>query len=134
MGFTRLTPFLDFLYRILKTIIRTGKLQKKDMHLVASVVRDAEKLKWRPNQLERRKRAIQEVITSRSGVLNSWSGEDDDILRQEVKSEDPLFKRKGWNSVDSGFRLWGDQGNQPSGDEFLDSKGWNNVDSGFRII
>jgi hypothetical protein len=138
-----LTPFAFCPRRVLKTIVRSGKLRKKDIRLVASLVRDAETLQWRPNQLERRKRAIQEVLSSRSGMLNSWNDEDDDMLRQEVKSEDALFKRKGWNRVDSGFRLWGGgrmdiqlegQSKGKVVDEFLESKGWNNVDSGFRII
>ena len=122
--------------------MRSGKLQKKDIPLIASLMRDAETLQWRPNQLERRKRAIQEVLSSRSGILNNWSDQDDDMLRQEVNSEDALFKRKGWNRVDSGFRLWGGgrMDIEPEGevsrkiDKFLESKGWNNVDSGFRII
>ena len=68
---------------------------------------------------------------------------DDDMLRQEIKSEDALFKRKGWNEVDSGFRLWGggrmdmklpEKSTGKGVDKFLESKGWNNVDSGFRII
>ena len=63
---------------------------------------------------------------------------------------DELFKKKGWNKVDSGFRLWGggkddlslfardDQplskkGGAASVDEFLAAKGWNDVDSSFRI-
>lgn len=132
------------LCRVLKTIVRSGRLQQKDIHLIAGLVRDAETLQWRPNQLERRKRAIQDVLSSRKGMLTAWNDEDDDMLRQEVKSEDALFKRKGWNSVDSGFRLWGggrmdirlegqEQGTTAV-DDFLESKGWNNVDSGFRII
>ena len=114
--------------RILKAIIRTGRLTKKDTPLVASVVRDAEKLNWRPGQLERRKRAIQTVLTARSAV---WVDDDadDDMLRREIKSEDALFKRKGWNEVDSGFRLWGGgkMEAKASDDKFLESKGWNNV-------
>jgi len=128
--------------RILKCIIRTGRLQKKDVHLVASVVRDAEKLQWRPGQLERRKRAIQAVLSSGPGA---WLDEsvDDDMLRREIKSDNALFKRKGWNEVDSGFRLWGggkmdikaaDEKSHDGVDDFLQSKGWNNVESGFRII
>ena len=135
----RLTVFLAILHRLLKSIVKSGKLQKKDVPLIASLVRDAETMQWRPNQLERRKRAIQEVLSKRSGMLNAWNDEDDDMLRQEVKSEDGLFKRKGWNSVDSGFRLWGGgkrvgRKSDPTVDEFLEKKGWNNVDSGFRII
>lgn len=120
--------FVVVFYRILKAIIRTGLLTKKDTPLVATVVRDAEKLSWGPGQLERRKRAIQTVLTARSAV---WvdEGADDDMLRKEIKSEDALFKRKGWNEVDSGFRLWGGgrKDAKPSDDKFLESKGWNNV-------
>ena len=120
----------------------SGKLQKKDVHLVASLIRDAEKLEWGANELERRKRAIQQVLSSRSGFLAAWSDKDDDMLRQAVTSEDALFKRKGWNRVDSGFRLWGggrmdvqlDGQEKGRVDEFLESKGWNDVESGFRII
>lgn len=129
-------PMVD---QVLKTILRGGKLQKKDIQLVASIVRDAENMKWGPNQLERRKRAIQEVLSSSSG-MEGWGEEDRSTLCQAVKSEDLLFKRKGWNSVDSGFRLWGggrmeiSERNNASMDDFLESKGWNNVDSGFRIF
>lgn len=120
-----------------------GKLQNKDMHLVATIVKDAEKLKWRPGQLERRRRAIQAIMSTRTNFLNAWNNEDDDVLRREIKSDDALFKRKGWNEVDSGFRLWGggkldlkiNEKNRDKGvDEFLERKGWNDVDSGFRII
>lgn len=139
-------PYLMFccrLYkRVLKTIVVSGKLEKKDGHLVASLIRDAEKLPWGANQLERRKSAIQQVLNSRSGFLAAWSDKDDDMLRQAVTSEDALFKRKGWNRVDSGFRLWGggrmdiepDGQDKGAVDEFLESKGWNDVKSGFRII
>ena len=131
------------LQSVLKTIIRMGKLQNKDMHLVATIVKDAEKLKWRPGQLERRRRAIQAIMSTRTNFLNAWNNEDDDVLRREIKSDDALFKRKGWNEVDSGFRLWGggkldlkiNEKNRDKGvDEFLVRKGWNDVDSGFRII
>eukprot|EP00957_Ditylum_brightwellii_P087661 6675150-Ditylum_brightwellii.AAC.1 len=53
---------------------------------------------------------------------------------------DPLFQKKGWNKVDSGFRLWGgglnenrqktrNKSHKGDVDEFLESKGWNDVDS-----
>ncbi|CAB9524847.1 Pentatricopeptide repeat-containing protein [Seminavis robusta] len=127
---------------VLKTVIRTGKLQKKDVPLVASIVRDAKELEWRPGQLERRRRAIKAVLSSRSRLLSVWNDEDDDILLREIKSEDTLLKRKGWNKVDSGFRLWGggkmdiqvEGENDRPVDEFLESKGWNDMESGFRIF
>jgi hypothetical protein len=56
--------------------------------------------------------------------------------------EDPLFVKKGWNKIDSGFRLWGGvknkqqqiDGQSSSVDSFLASKGWNDIDSGFRLV
>lgn len=131
---------------MLKVIIKTGKLEKKDIHLVACLLRDAEKLDWREGQLERRKRAVQRVMSNPSRRPNAWRDDDDDdlLLRRTVQTEETLFKRKGWNKVDSGFRLWGGgradvkgfdlQQREKEVDEFLKSKGWNDVDSGFRII
>jgi hypothetical protein len=65
-----------------------------------------------------------------------------DKRRRRMNGEDndkqyEIFRRHGWNMVDSGFRLWG-AGKKirlPSNtDKFLKSKGWNDMDSGFRII
>jgi hypothetical protein len=86
---------------------------------------------------------VQKVLSSRAGVLGAWNDSDDDILRQEIKSEDTLLKRKRWNKIDSGFRLWGGgrtesklngESKAADVDDFLRSKGWNNVDSGFRFF
>jgi len=126
--------------RVIKTIIRTGTLQKKDSPLIAAIVRDAEKLSWRPGQLERRKRAIQATLSKTTKLMRAWKdNEDDDFLRRAISSEDALFKKKGWNEVDSGFRLWGGgrmdaKAKSSVVDEFFERKGWNDVDSGFRII
>ena len=94
-----------------------------DVRFLASVLRDAEALTWAEGQLERRKRAVQTIMTGRK--------------EEEFTVEDELFQKKGWNRVDSGFSLWGRTSAEPkpkSGDDFLQSKGWNDVDSGFRII
>jgi hypothetical protein len=67
-----------------------------------------------------------------------------DSIKEEEEKDD-LFRRKGWNKVDSGFRLWGggdsirldqDKKRPPTEplDNFLASKGWNDVDSGFRLF
>jgi pentatricopeptide repeat protein len=127
---------------ILKELIRNGRnsgLQKKDARFLAGVLRDADRLYWDEGQLERRKRAVQTVVAaSRADV---WG--DDADLRELVateEEEDDFLKRHGWNSVDSGFQLWGggksmaERKEIQESDEFLRSKGWNNVDSGFRII
>ena len=63
------------------------------------------------------------------------------MLINERGSRAPLFKKKGWNEIDSGFRLWGsgdgkaaEQQEIASVDSFLASKGWNDMDSGFRLL
>ena len=130
---------------ILKIVVKSGMLQKKDVHLVATLIRDAEKLNWLPGQLERRKQAVKKVLASNSRVRpQSWSAEDDNddrFLRQTIDMEDALFKRKGWNRVDAGFRLLGGGSSTQEKkdpeivvDKFLESKGWNDVDSGFRLF
>ena len=93
-------------------------------------MRDAETLEWDEGQLERRKRAVQNAISGRLG--DNWRQESDLRGLFNGTPGDDLFKKHGWNKVDSGFRLWG--GGKAEGDEFLKSKGWNNVDSRFRII
>jgi hypothetical protein len=128
-------------FRILKKMIEHGKnggLTASDVRFVAGLLRDAEKLEWASGQLERRKRAIKTVMTGR--VAGTWEEESGLYGLTDVDdNEDDLFKKHGWNKVDSGFSLWGSKlTNAPSPqrekDFFLQSKGWNNVDSGFRII
>lgn len=133
---------------ILKAIIKTGRtrnLSKTELSLVACVLRDAEHLRWSEGQLERRKRAVRAVLAER--LRSVWS-QNADLYGSMSPNEpvDEFLKRKGWNSIDSGFRIWGParqsapdesstKPNIKSGvDRFLESKGWNEVDSGFRII
>jgi hypothetical protein len=118
---------------------KNGGLHAKEVRFVAGALRDAEKLDWGEGQLERRKLAIQTVMTGR--IADAWEEEAGlyGLLEVEDDSEDELFKRHGWNKVDSGFRLWGAESvdieaREERRDNFLESKGWNNVDSGFRII
>ncbi|GKY96767.1 hypothetical protein MPSEU_000636100 [Mayamaea pseudoterrestris] len=124
---------------ILKAIIRIGRsrsLSDKELYFVADVLRDAEQLAWEDGQLQRRKRVVRHVLGDklrdawRRGIIPSRK------LAPEVASEDELFRRKGWNTVDSRFRVWGSLGQVADGssDEFLKSKGWNDVNSGFRIL
>ncbi len=117
---------------------QNDSLLAADVRFVAGVLRDAEKLEWGEGQLERRKRAVQTIMTGR--IAGTWEEESELYgLRSADDYEDQLFKKHGWNKVDSGFRLWGAdlmQGSRRKSqqDDFLQSKGWNNVDSGFRII
>jgi hypothetical protein len=127
--------------RILKAMIENGnsvELLPADVRFIAGVLRDAEKLEWGESQLERRKRAIQTVMTGR--IADTWEEEASLYGLVDVDDyEDDLFKRHGWNKVDSGFNLWGGgnagvKSRKRERDELFQSKGWNNVDSGFRII
>ncbi len=116
---------------------KSGGLHATDVRFIAGVLRDAEKLEWGEGQLERRKRAVQTVMTGR--IAEAWEEEAGLFgLLEADDSEDDLFKRHGWNKVDSGFRLWGadtvEVDSRRQNDAFLQSKGWTNVDSGFRFI
>ncbi len=136
-----LTHAWVFRFRILKSMIEhgtNGALMASDVRFIAGVLRDAEKLDWASGQLERRKRAVKTIMTGR--IAGTWEEESELYgLKRVDDYEDNLFKKHGWNKVDSGFNLWGskatsDRRRQDASDDFLQSKGWNNVDSGFRII
>lgn len=115
-----------------------GFLIASDVRFLAGVLRDAEKLEWAPGQLDSRKRAVRTIMTGR--IAGTWEEESGLYgLSDTYEDEGELFKKHGWNKVDSGFSLWGSKakstfGRQQDKDDFLQSKGWNNVDSGFRII
>ncbi|KAL7574829.1 hypothetical protein ACA910_010669 [Epithemia clementina (nom. ined.)] len=71
---------------------------------------------------------------------NKDSVEMNKLVRDMGPKDDDneLFRKKGWNQVDSTFRLLGPKqafvSNSDDADDFLKSKGWNSVDSGFRIL
>jgi hypothetical protein len=137
---------------ILRGMIRVGRsksLSKRDVYFVASVLRDAKKLKWAEGQLERHQRAARAALTQQFrndevALYSILQVEDDDDDDDDDDNEDELFQRKGWNKVDSGFRLWGGGYSEVSEskkrksskvvDKFLQKKGWNKLDSGFRIL
>mmetsp|Transcript_16042 Transcript_16042/g.19516 ORF Transcript_16042/g.19516 Transcript_16042/m.19516 type:complete len:934 (+) Transcript_16042:270-3071(+) len=113
-----------------------------DIALLRRVFHDARGLNWDSGELESRKTLVRDVVIGR--VSEVWK--DDSRL---FKDNDELFEKKGWNKVDSGFRLWGGSHDKKQDtsrahdkclkfrgavDEFLNSRGWNEVDSGFRII
>ena len=149
--------FLSSTTRILTAMVRGGGtlgLDDKDVRFTLAVMRDAKKLDWLPGQLAKRERAVKSVFMGR--ISEVWKEDEfgygmmDNTKEEE---EDPLFKKKNWNKIDSGFRLWGGSVNgkntppknkmmnsSRSGaanlgpDEFLESKNWNDMDSGFRIL
>jgi hypothetical protein len=127
--------------RILKAMIeksRVSILHALEVRFIAGVLRDAEKLDWGEGQLEKRKLSIRMVMTGITA--DAWEEEFGlyGFTGSAGKSEGELFKKHGWNKVDSGFKLWGagmvSGDSESSSDVFLRSKGWNTVESGFRII
>lgn len=125
--------------RILYTMTSGGPrgFEEPDVKFTLQVLRDGEQLPWEGNQYAKRKKAVRAVLMACSSEV--WK--NDELVNNEP--DDPLFLKKGWNKIDSGFRLWGggDGGvdaeeEKSSGgvDEFLAKKGWNDMDSGFRII
>lgn len=123
-------------------------LQQQDLKFVSAIFRDAEKLQYEPGQLEQRKRVVRGVMVGRMSEV--WKNDEVGYGMRSTSARDAkeslidgLFERKGWNKVDSGFRLWGGGKNDAQRglnkddkpvDDFLASKGWNDVDSGFRIF
>jgi len=116
---------LTTLASMLGALIRQAKhgLQRNDAYFALRLIKDAEALKWERNTLEKRKRVVRSMIMEHMSSLDRLPGGSDD-----------LFRKKGWNMVDSSFKLWGGESSKSAEDDFLASKGWNNVESGFRLI
>ena len=124
----------------------------EEVKFTLTVLRDGAQLQWEAGQFEKRQRVVREILlgcTSEVWKTDEWAlGLDGSSSKQQQQQlqEDPLFAKKGWNKIDSGFRLWGVtmDGSQtsftssapsPSSvDTFLASKGWNDIDSGFRLV
>jgi len=111
--------------------------QEEDVKFTLTVLRDGACLDWEKGQYEKRKKAVRGILVGCSSEV--WKNDEFAFGLVSEQPEDPLFEKKGWNRIDSGFRLWG--GGQQSGDKdassvdsFLASKGWNDIDSGFRLV
>jgi hypothetical protein len=135
----------------------------EEVKFTLTVLRDGSQLQWEAGQFEKRKRVVREILLGCTSEV--WKTDDEWALggldgsssgssnQQQQQQEDPLFTKKGWNKIDSGFRLWGggipkltmDGSPQTSStlsstpspssvDTFLASKGWNDIDSGFRLV
>jgi hypothetical protein len=132
--------FCTLSFRILYTMTNGGPrgFEENDTQFTLQVLRDGEQLDWEGNQYQKRKRAVRTALMACSSEV--WKN-DEALYGLDKSQDDPLFLKKGWNKIDSGFRLWGGgNGGEVDGekgvavDEFLAKKGWNDMDSGFRII
>ena len=147
----KIRPDIALVDLVLTAMVSGGSvgLTRTDVNFTRMVMRDADGLSWRPGQYEDRIKAVRGVLIGRTS--EKWK-EDEDYYGMGSEPEDPLFAKKGWNRVDSGFRLWGGGLNHQQGgsgraahhhvdeeeskgvDEFLESRGWNDFDSGFRLF
>ena len=116
--------------------------------MIVALLKRAEELPWKSGEFEQRKQVVRAVMIGRMSEIWKENEEYFGMSLEKQQKEDTLFKKKGWNKVDSGFRLWGggnefddaaspffapnDEGQEV--DEFLASKGWNDVDSSFRLF
>ena len=113
--------------------------EDSDIKFTLSVLRDGSRLEWDRGQFEKRKKAVRGILVGCSSEV--WKNDEFAFGLVGEEPDDPLFEKKGWNKIDSGFRLWGggdstmkEEGDDASVDSFLASKGWNDIDSGFRFV
>ena len=110
-------------------------LTSEDVDFTLQVLKDAKQLDWSKDEYKKRERMVSKVFLGRLSEV--WKLNNNNSNDWE---EDEFLQRKGWNQVDSSFRLLGNvEGKKgtykaKTSDPFLKSKGWNDVDSGFRII
>ena len=125
-------------------------INDEDVRFTMTVLADAKKLEWRRGELYKREMAVKGIFMGR--FSEAWKEDEQRFgMKSREKAEiiDPLFQKKNWNKIDSGFRLWGGRfdGTRSSRDgggtkkkkggdvdEFLESKNWNDIDSSFRIL
>jgi pentatricopeptide repeat protein len=146
----QIKPDIALVDMILAAMTKGGRigLQKSDIQFTLHVLKDAKTLDWKAGELEQRKEAVRAIMVGRMSEVwklnEEYHGMKVDHIKEEEETDD-LFRRKGWNKVDSGFRLWGggdsirlDQDKKRPQtepiDNFLASKGWNGIDSGFRLF
>ncbi|KAL7485202.1 hypothetical protein ACHAW6_010795 [Cyclotella cf. meneghiniana] len=139
----RISPDTVLIDKILVAMTNGGPrgFETDDIQFTLTALRDGDRLQWDGEQYQKRKKAVRSVLMACSSEVWKKDGGS-----EPLETEDPLFLKKGWNKIDSGFRLWGggndsggdgitsEGGKERSVDSFLASKGWNDIDSGFRIL
>ena len=111
-------------------------LEKNDIKFTLNVLHDAKSCALIDDEdYSKRVKLVKSVVVGR--YTEVWKDNDNFwnliLSKNEIETEDEFLRSKGWNSMDSSFRLWGPEELKEK-DKFLDSKGWNDVDSGFRIF
>ena len=127
---------------ILTAMISGGSIgfEDDDVKFTLTVLQDGARLKWENGLYEKRKKVVRGFLGGCTSEV--WKNDEFSFGLMSEQPEDPLFVKKGWNKIDSGFRLWGGvknkqqqiDGQSSSVDSFLASKGWNDIDSGFRLV
>merc|ERR1712194_1480 len=80
--------------------------EEDDIKFTLTALRDGARLEWQNGQYEKRKRAVRSIIMGCS--TEYWKNDEfASGLMREKEGDDPLFAKKGWNKIDSGFQLWG---------------------------
>ncbi|KAL3765145.1 hypothetical protein ACHAWO_004323, partial [Cyclotella atomus] len=102
----RISPDTVLVDKILYTMTNGGPrgFEENDIQFTLQVLRDGEQLDWEGNQYQKRKRAVRTALMACSSEV--WKN-DEALYGLDKSQDDPLFLKKGWNKIDSGFRLWG---------------------------
>ena len=141
-----ISPDTILIDTILTNMISGGPIgfEDEDIKFTLEVLRDGAHLEWDVGQYEKRRKAVRGILVGCTSEV--WKRDEFAYgLVSEQQPEDVLFTKKGWNRIDSGFRLWGSYDDimnqneqlgdrESSVDSFLASKGWNDIDSGFRLV
>lgn len=133
----QISPDIILIDSVLAAIIghtEPDGLEDDNIRFILAVLRDGARLQWEPGQYEKRTRAVRVLVEVARNGGSWWS-------KGEEPPKDPLFRKKGWNQIDSGFRMWGRNAHEEwsasstaSADPLLVRKGWNDIDSGWRWI
>jgi len=110
-------------------------LDSDDIDFTMNVLRDSKTYGcFNSQEYNKKVMVVKSIVVGRfSEVWKDDSIWDRMSMRRESLEEDEFLLKKGWNSMDSSFRMWPDEERKET-DSFLDSKGWDSMDSGFRII
>ena len=79
-----------------------------EVNFTLAVLRDGAHLEWEEGQYKKRKRVVRGMLVGCTSEV--WKNKEWGLMSSssgQPPPKDPLFAKKGWNKIDSGFRLWG---------------------------